>query len=162
AQDSLYTKSCRRFGARVDKTDSWDFRRLLRSRRQRPSRRRAAEQRDELASVDVIQLHQLLCPNQRIPEFSIEMLGVAQQRDLTLRLTILRFPPDASSMAITPKLSASLMAARTLALPMLARSAMRATGSVHFPVISASFRMTASTAIASVFRCSATSGGTST
>ena len=52
------------------------------------------------------------------------------------------------------------MAARVLALPMLARSAIRATGSEHFPLAWASFRMTASTAIASVFRCSATSVGT--
>ena len=36
AQDSLYTKSCRRFGARVDKTNSWDFRRLLPVRGKRP------------------------------------------------------------------------------------------------------------------------------
>jgi hypothetical protein len=40
------------------------------------------------------------------------------------------------------------MAARTFALPTLARSAIRATGRVHFPVAAASFRMTASTAIA--------------
>ena len=58
--------------------------------------------------------------------------------------------------------AASLMAARALALPMLARSAIRAKGSEHFPLAWASFRMTASTAIASVFRCSATSGGTTT
>ena len=54
------------------------------------------------------------------------------------------------------------MAARALALPTLARSAMRATGRVHFPVAKASFRMTASTAIASIFRCSPIEGGTTT
>src|SRR5262245_49462314 len=53
AQDSLYTKGCRRFGARVDKTDSWDFRRLLRTRCERP-RSRAAQQRDEVAPVHSI------------------------------------------------------------------------------------------------------------
>ena len=49
AQDSLYTRSCRRFGARIDKTDSWDFRRLLRARRERPPNRGTADERDELA-----------------------------------------------------------------------------------------------------------------
>ena len=48
AQDSLYTKSCRRFAARVDKTDSWDFRRLLPVCSKRPCSR-AAQPRDELA-----------------------------------------------------------------------------------------------------------------
>jgi hypothetical protein len=90
------------------------------------------------------------------------MSAAVQQRDITLRLTITRLRPGASSMAISPRLSASLMAARVLALPMLARSAMRATGSVHFPVGPASSRMTARTAIASVFKSSATSGGTTT
>jgi hypothetical protein len=42
------------------------------------------------------------------------------------------------------------------------RSAMRATGRVHFPAALASSRMTASTAIASVFKSLATSGGTTT
>jgi hypothetical protein len=51
-KDSLYTNSCRRFGARVDKTNSWDFRRLLRPRRQRPRHCRAAKQRDELAAPE--------------------------------------------------------------------------------------------------------------
>jgi hypothetical protein len=41
AQDSLYTESCRRFGARIDKTDSWGFQHLLRERDERPSRRAA-------------------------------------------------------------------------------------------------------------------------
>ncbi len=54
------------------------------------------------------------------------------------------------------------MAARTFALPTLARSAIRATGRVHFPVAAASFRMTASTAIASVFRSLVIDGGTTT
>ena len=88
--------------------------------------------------------------------------AAVQQRDITRRLTITRLRPGASSMAINPRPSASLMAARVLALPMLARSAIRATGRVHFPVVWASFRMTASTAIASMFNCSATSGGTTT
>src|SRR5262249_50361660 len=49
AQDSLYTRNCRRFGPRIDKTDSWNFRRLLRARGKRPRGRSTAEQRDELA-----------------------------------------------------------------------------------------------------------------
>ena len=73
---------------------------------------------------------------------------------------IMRFRSGATSTAIIPRRSASLMAARTFALPTLARSAIRATGRVHFPVAAASFRMTASTAIASVFRCSLIEGGT--
>jgi hypothetical protein len=48
---------------------------------------------------------------------------------------------------ISPRPSASLMAARALAFPMLARSAIRASGSEHFPLAWASFRMTASTAM---------------
>jgi hypothetical protein len=85
-----------------------------------------------------------------------------QQRDVTHRFMIMRFRSGATSMPIIPRLSASLMAARALALPTLARSAIDATGRVHLPVASASFRMTASTAIASVFRCSAIEGGTTT
>jgi hypothetical protein len=49
AQDSLYTRSCRRFGARIDKTDSWDFKNLLPVRGKRPRSRCAAEKCDELA-----------------------------------------------------------------------------------------------------------------
>ena len=60
AQDSLYTNSCRRIGARIDKTDSWDFWRLLRLRCDRPCRR-TAKQRDELAPSK-IELHPLLLP----------------------------------------------------------------------------------------------------
>jgi hypothetical protein len=78
-----------------------------------------------------------------------------QHRDLRPRFTIVRFPPGVCSTDIC----ASLMAARTLALPMLARAAICATGKEHLPDVWASFRMTASTAIASVFRHSATSGG---
>jgi hypothetical protein len=73
---------------------------------------------------------------------------------LTHRLTNTRLRPGTSSIAIAPRLSASLMAARALALPMLARSAIRATGRSHLPVALASSRMTASTASAFVFRCS--------
>src|SRR6266496_1077379 len=36
AQDSLYTRSRRRFGPRIDKTDSWDFGRLLPVNGKRP------------------------------------------------------------------------------------------------------------------------------
>jgi hypothetical protein len=54
---------------------------------------------------------------------------------------IARSRPGSCSMAISPRLSASLMAARVLALPMLARSAIRATGRTHFPVALASSRM---------------------
>src|SRR5262245_37912503 len=75
---------------------------------------------------------------------------------------IARSWPGSCSIAINPRYSASLIAARALALPMLARSAMRATGRVHFPFARASSRMTASTAIASVFKSLATSGGTTT
>jgi hypothetical protein len=57
-----------------------------------------------------------------------------QQRDVTPRLMITRFRSGVSSMAISPRPSASLMAARALALPMLARSAICATGSEHFPL----------------------------
>ena len=85
-----------------------------------------------------------------------------QQRDVTHRLMITRLRSGAISMAIISRRSASLMAARTFALPTLARSAIRATGRVHFPVAKASFRMTASTAIASVFRSSLIEGGTTT
>jgi hypothetical protein len=85
-----------------------------------------------------------------------------QQRDVTHRLMITRLRSGAISMAIISRRSASLMAARTFALPTLARSAIRATGRVHFPVAAASFRMTASTAIASVFRSSLIEGGTTT
>jgi hypothetical protein len=49
--------------------------------------------------------------------------AAVQQRDMTLRLIITRLLPGASSMAISPRPSASLMTARVLALPMLARSA---------------------------------------
>ena len=63
---------------------------------------------------------------------------VAQQRDVTPRLTITRFRSGVSSMAISLRPSASLMAARALALPMLARSAIRATGCEHFPLAWAS------------------------
>jgi hypothetical protein len=73
-----------------------------------------------------------------------------QQRDLMRRLTIIRLPFGASSMAMTPRLSASLMAARALVLPTLARLAIWATERVHSPVALASFWMTASTAIALV------------
>src|SRR3954463_14466730 len=83
-----------------------------------------------------------------------------QQRDVTHRLMITRLRSGAISIAIISRRSASLMAARTFALPTLARSAIRATGRVHFPVAAASFRMTASTAIASVFRSSLIEGGT--
>ena len=89
-------------------------------------------------------------------------LGVPQQREVTHRFMIMRFRSGATPTAIIPRRSASLMAARTFALPTLARSAIRATGRVHFPVAAASFRMTASTAIASVFRCSSIEGGTTT
>jgi hypothetical protein len=85
-----------------------------------------------------------------------------QQRDVTHRLMITRLRSGAISIAIISRRSASLMAARTFALPTLARSAIRATGRVHFPVAAASFRMTASTAIASVFRSSLIEGGTTT
>ena len=85
-----------------------------------------------------------------------------QQRDVTHRLMITRLRSGAISMAIISRRSASLMAARTFALPTLARSAIRATGRAHFPVAAASFRMTASTAIASVFRSSLIEGGTTT
>ena len=53
AQDRLDARSSRRFGARIDKADSWDFRRRLRPRSHRPSRRRTAKKRDELASLHV-------------------------------------------------------------------------------------------------------------
>src|SRR5687767_14756445 len=53
AQDSLYTKSCRRLGARIDKTDSWDFRRLLRVRGKRPHDGRTAEKGDDLAPLQL-------------------------------------------------------------------------------------------------------------
>jgi hypothetical protein len=89
-------------------------------------------------------------------------LHVPQQREVTHRFMIMRFRSGATPTAIIPRRSASLMAARTFALPTLARSAIRATGRVHFPVAAASFRMTASTAIASVFRCSPIEGGTTT
>jgi hypothetical protein len=72
-------------------------------------------------------LRQLNCP-------STQKLN-AQQRDVTPRLMMTRFRSGASSMAISPRPSASRMAARALALPMLARSAIRATGRVHFPVV---------------------------
>ena len=85
-----------------------------------------------------------------------------QQRDVTHRLMITRLRSGAISMAIISRRSASLMAARTFALPTLARSAIRATGRAHFPVAAASFRMTASKAIASVFRSSLIEGGTTT
>jgi hypothetical protein len=85
-----------------------------------------------------------------------------QQREVTHRFMIARFRSAATSIAIIPRRSATLMAARAFALPTLARSAIRATGRVHFPVAMASFRMTASTAIASVFRCSPIEGGTTT
>ena len=61
---------------------------------------------------------------------AVKLDCVAQQRDVTPRLTITRFRSGVSSMAISPRPSASLMAARALALPMLARSAIRATGDV--------------------------------
>jgi hypothetical protein len=75
----------------------------------------------------------------------------SELRDVTHRLMITRLRSGAISMAIISRRSASLMAARTAALPTLARSAIRATGRVHFPVAGASFRMTASTAS---YRCS--------
>jgi hypothetical protein len=78
---------------------------------------------------------------------AVKLDCVAQQRDVTPRLTITRFRSGVSSMAISPRPSASLMAARALALPMLARSAIRAKGSEHFPLAWASFRKTASTAM---------------
>ena len=56
-----------------------------------------------------------------------------QQRGLLLRLTITRVLFGASSVAIAPMLSASLMAVRTLALPTLARLAIWATDRVHPP-----------------------------
>ena len=83
-----------------------------------------------------------------------------QQREVTHRFMIMRFRSGATSIAIIPRRSASLMAARALALPTLARSAIRAPGRVHFPIAEASFRMTASTAIASTFRCALIEGGT--
>ena len=61
-----------------------------------------------------------------------------QQRGLLLRLTITRVLFGASSVAIAPMLSASLMAVRTLALPTLARLAIWATDRVHSPVALAS------------------------
>src|SRR5262249_19594650 len=54
------------------------------------------------------------------------------------------------------------MAVRTLALPMLARSAIRATDRAHLPLVWASIRMPASTADASVLSRSAIEGGTTT
>ena len=95
------------------------------------------------------------------PAFAMDR-SEPQQRDVTHRLMITRLRSGAISMAIISRRSASLMAARTFALPTLARSAIRATGRVHFPVAAASFRMTASTAIASVFRSSLIEGGTTT
>ena len=50
------------------------------------------------------------------------------------RLRITRFWSGVSSIVINPSFSASLIAARVFALPMLARSAIRATGSEHFPL----------------------------
>jgi hypothetical protein len=55
-----------------------------------------------------------------------------------------------------------IAAARALALPILARSAIRATDRSHLPVALASSRMTASTASASVFRRSDIEDGTTT
>jgi hypothetical protein len=52
---------------------------------------------------------------------------------------ITRLRSGAISMAIISRRSASLMAARTFALPTLARSAIRATDRIHFPVAAASF-----------------------
>ena len=49
AQDRLDPKSHRRLGALIYKTDSGDFRLLLRMRRERPNSHRATKQADELA-----------------------------------------------------------------------------------------------------------------
>ena len=56
------------------------------------------------------------------------------------RFRITRFWSGVSSIVINPSFSASLIAARVFALPMLARSAIRATGSEHFPLAWASFQ----------------------
>jgi hypothetical protein len=76
-----------------------------------------------------------------------------------LRHLLLRPASMRISQASVAEMLQKLSAARTLALPMLARAAICATGKEHLPDVWASFRMTASTAIASVFRHSATSGG---
>jgi hypothetical protein len=76
-----------------------------------------------------------------------------------LRHLLLRPASMRISQASVAEMLQKLSAARTLALPMLARAAICATGKEHLPDVWASFRMTASTAIASVFRQSATSGG---
>jgi hypothetical protein len=51
--------------------------RLLRARRKRPGRSRAAEQRDELASLQLIELH--LIPPARAALQDIEWAGISQR-----------------------------------------------------------------------------------
>jgi hypothetical protein len=58
-RDRLHASGHHRFGPRIDKTDSWDLRRLLRGRRERPCGSCPADKRDELAPFQLSELHPL-------------------------------------------------------------------------------------------------------
>src|SRR2546422_10606210 len=52
---------------------------LLRARRQRPRRRRSAEQRDELATFQLIELHSVPCQQARAGLQDIEVARISQR-----------------------------------------------------------------------------------
>jgi hypothetical protein len=69
--------SIREAGSRgaPEKSDHW-HRGLLRARRERPHRHRAAEKRDELASFQLIELHSIPVSQSRIAGYHAEVAAV--------------------------------------------------------------------------------------
>ena len=76
--------------------DEW-HRRLLRARRERPRRRRAAEQRDEIAAFQLVELHSISASQPRMQD--IESAMVSQERIYDLSSVATATPRGQSSTA---------------------------------------------------------------
>jgi len=76
--------------------DEW-HRRLLRARRERPRRRRAAEQRDEIAAFQLVELHSISASQRRMQD--IESAMVSQERIYDLSSVATATPRGQSSTA---------------------------------------------------------------
>jgi hypothetical protein len=63
------------FALASQKANPINFSGLLRARRERPRRRRAAEQRDELASLQLVELHSISISQRRMQDIELAMVS---------------------------------------------------------------------------------------